>query len=525
MKLKVTLGIAMLFIKATIFAQSIEYTNIFKFKSRNSGAIVENNNVSGYYTFHATEKVDRKNMAYSINFLDNNLNKATDFEIVRDKKSYLVDAVYNQNSFMLCFYQKKTLEFVTYDRSGKQLGSHMIEDIPKTELANIVKSMQSEDNENSSIFPIGNQGFVRSTFTKNDRDGYEIQAYNNDMSSKWIFGSNPESELLEYSDILYSSENYVGITVIKRKTKLTKKFDTDFILIDAKTGKVLCNTPMRDVTDGELSLLNIFVDDSNGETFLTGEYYLPKDEVMKDKSIGMYVKKVRTDGSEIIFKKFAWGKEIANFKQVNLSDDDKDKDKGTNQIWFHKFVKGKNGHIYAIGEQYRKQASAAGIAMNVLNGGGGSGVSNIEIKIANLVLVDFDENMEMVDYKIIPKKTRRVMLAEDYGLTSPQALATWLVAGGWFDYDFMSYDNVKDQFQMVYRDADRKEEKDSKGKSDVMIGVISIDKTGNKTTNRIPVNTDARYIWYRPAKAGYILIGEYYRKDKRVTYRLEKLSN
>jgi hypothetical protein len=525
MKLQSTFITAILFATASVFAQTIEYKDIYKFNKRGSGAIIESNNVVGYYSFHAIEKVDRKNIAYSVNFLDNNLNKATDFEVVRDKKSYLVDAVYNQNSFMLCFLQKKSLEFVTYDKSGKQLGSHMIEDIPRMELYNIQLAMKNDENENSSVFPLGNQGFVRSTFTKNDRDGYEIQAYNNDMSSKWIYGSNPESDLLEYSDILYCSENYIGITVIKKKTMMTKKFDTDFILLDAKTGKELCNVPMRDVTDGELSLLNIFVDDAKAEVLLTGEYYMPKDEVMKDKSIGMYVKRVRTDGSDIVFKKFAWGKEIANFKQQNLSEDDKDKDKGTNQIWFHKFVYGKNGHLYAVGEQYRKQASAAGIAMNVLNGGGGSGASNVEIKVGNMILVDFDANMEMIDYKIIPKKTRRVMLPEGYGLTSPQSLAAFLVGYGHFDYDFTSYDAAKDQFQMVYSDADRKEEKESKEKSDVMIGVIGIDKAGVKTTSRIPINTDARYIWYRPAKAGYILIGEYYRKDRRVVMRLEKLAN
>jgi len=256
---------------------------------------------------------------------------------------------------------------------------------------------------------------------------------------------------------------------------------------------------------------------------LTGEYYKPGDNVLKDKSLGLYIREIESNGSDVNFKKFAWAREIAKFKQEAMSDDEKEKDKGTNRIWFHKFIKSANGNIFAIGEQYRKQVSATGVALNVLSGGGGSGASNIEIKVTNMLVVEFDANLELTDYKIIPKKPTRVMLPEGYGVVSTQLIASYLATTGNFDYQFTSQDPKKDSYQIIYTDGNRKEE-GSKEKADIMIGAIKINK-GEKATSRFPINSDATRLWYSPAKPGYIVVGEYWKKEKKVKLHLEKISD
>jgi hypothetical protein len=517
MNIRFTLTLVLLSVLNMSQAQTIEYSNVFKFRSRNSGAILENNSIAGYYNFYAVEKVDKKNMAYWVNFYDNNLNKATEFEITRDKKSYLIETVYNQEAFMMMFYQKKTLEFVTYDRNGKKLGSKMLEDLPNMELARLNQAASSEDIENTTVFPIGKSGFVRSTFTKDGKYGYELEAYDNKMGTMWTYASPPKSDMVELCDILYCTDKFIGLSVVKKKSAMSSKVEYYFVMLDAKTGKEFYNIPVEDEKNAKMSLLNCFIDD-NGQAALVGEFYLPNDEVFKDKSQGLYIRTLALDGSDLIIKKCSWARDIANLKKDILTAEEKEKDKGTNQVWFHKIIKGANGHIYCIGEQYRKQISAGGVAMKALSGGGASAM---EIKVTNMLVVEFDAKLELVDYEMVAKKTTRVMLPEGYGLASPQMLAAYLVSTGGFDYQFTSADSKADRYQVVYTDCNRSEEK-SKEKADIMIGVIDIDKTDKKMA-RLPINSEARYVWYRPAKPGYILVGEYFKKEKKIVMHLEKI--
>jgi len=74
----------------------------------------------------------------------------------------------------------------------------------------------------------------------------------------------------------------------------------------------------------------------------------------------------------------------------------------------------------------------------------------------------------------------------------------------------------------VYVDANRKEEKGAK-KSDKMIGVISI-KQSKIETSRTPLNFESNYYWVQPAKPGYISVGEYDKKQKKIDLRLETIS-
>ena len=57
----------------------------------------------------------------------------------------------------------------------------------------------------------------------------------------------------------------------------------------------------------------------------------------------------------------------------------------------------------------------------------------------------------------------------------------------------------------------------------MMIGVMTINK-GEKVATRVPINSEVNNFWLQPAKAGYISVSEYYKKEKKVHMRLEQLS-
>ena len=136
---------------------------------------------------------------------------------------------------------------------------------------------------------------------------------------------------------------------------------------------------------------------------------------------------------------------------------------------------------------------------------------------------ELNEKKELVDFKIVPKRSTSVILPQGMGLVSTSVLGYYLKSLGSFDYSFTSNNVEKDVFDIVYIDANRKESKDSKTKSDLMIGLLSI-RNGKLTENRIPINCESKSFWLQPAKPGFISVSEYFRKEKKIEMRLEQLS-
>src|SRR5690606_21617088 len=143
----------------------------------------------------------------------------------------------------------------------------------------------------------------RTTFVKGKKIGFQLEGYSNSSKSLWVYSSPEESKLLETVDVLSTGENYVSLLVVKKKNRFAKKFDTFYVLLDAKTGKELYNFQMQDNNQEELSILNAFIDDKTGKAIVVGEYYAPGDEVMTSKSLGLYVREVEKDGTYGNFKK------------------------------------------------------------------------------------------------------------------------------------------------------------------------------------------------------------------------------
>src|SRR4026209_2703308 len=62
---------------------------------RNSGAIMENNQIKGYFFLYQSDKIDRNTNEYTLQILDQNLNKVKDIKFEDSKKLNLLEAAYN----------------------------------------------------------------------------------------------------------------------------------------------------------------------------------------------------------------------------------------------------------------------------------------------------------------------------------------------------------------------------------------------------------------------------------------------
>jgi hypothetical protein len=360
--------------------------------------------------------------------------------------------------------------------------------------------------ENVSIFPMGNTGFVRNTFVKNDKVGYEIVAYDNESKEMWKFATDVNSKLVETAEIVDVSEDITTVTVSKKKNNMTKEYDMYCLILDSKTGKKIREFQLGSDAEGRKSLLKSFIDPANERIVIVGEFYKPKDDYLKDRSQGIFIMELDNSGEETAYKQFAWKGDIDKFKNENIDEEDRKEADKPFGIFFHDIVLAKNGHVFLIGEQFRKQVSAAGA---------------FEVRIANMVVIELDQNKEIVDFDIVQKRKTSVNIPGGATM-STATMGAYIKSLGYFDYSFTSRNTDKDEFDVVFVDANRREEKGSKN-SDLMLGVISI-RGGAKTTERIPINTTTWFWWIQPAKPGYVAVGEYFRKEKKIEFRMESLS-
>lgn len=523
-KIKLTIATLLLsFTAINVNAQEASVTNVLNLRSvRDAGEIMQEKKLVGYYVFYLKEKVDKKNNAYEIEVFDDNYNSTKKFEIIRPKNSILIQMVYNGEAFMLHFFDSKIgYEFATFDRSGKMTGSHKVDkkEISKYDLAAIQQNLSTQS-ETISIFPNGTKGFVRTTLMDNKKPGYEVAAYDNNAKKIWSYKSKVDSPIMEMCTINEINSGILSATVMKKKNALTMKDAQMFcLLLNAETGKLISELELGNEAEGYRSVLKSAVNPEDGSIFLLGEFYKPNDDIFKDKSLGLYLQELDLSGSEKSMKQYKWKGDIDKFK-LALDPDDKKGDKPF-YAYFHDVILAKNGHTFVIGEQFKKQISAGGLAVNALNGGGGA--SAMEIRVGNMIVLEFDAKKSLVNFETIEKKPTSVLLPQGMGMYGSVLIGHYIKVTGGFDYSFTSKNKEDDHYEVVYMDADRKEEKGSKGKADIMIGVISI-KNGKQSESRVPINCDSKTWWVQPAKPGYISVSEYLRKEKKIQMRLEQLT-
>ena len=512
------LALVILFATST-FAQKKIFEDVKGFELRNVGNIMDKETLLGYYFFYKKDKVDRKTEAFEITLMDNNLNVMKSFDVQRPKDSRLVETSFNGTSFVMVYFHKKELEFVTYDKAGKKLGSKLYEDLPSYQRAAFIAS-ETTGQDVKSFYVMDSTSYLRYTPVKNKKMGYELEAFSNSMKTLWKGGSSSSSEQTEIADIQYTSQKYIASIIGRTKKKDMESF---YQILDAKTGKKIFETPMKE-NGSELSALNIFVDEARERSIILGEYYAPGQEIANSKSMGLYAMYIDMEGNKSGYKKYSWKGDLAKI----MDDIDEDnKSKTHPSIFFHKVYRSKTGKAIAIGEQYKRVASASGIANMALAGlgGGTSNQSTTDFKVMNMIVLEFDSSNNITNSFSAKKKSHNIAMPMGFEFYPLAMVANIMNYWGAFDFEFASVDKARDRVYAVYKDFNRKED-DSKGseKSDVMLGVVSYEG-GKSKADRVPINTDAKYIWIAPAKPGYITIGEYFKKEKKVSYRLEKISN
>ncbi len=518
MKKILTLITCALMLTTTGIAQGkLSIENVRSMYIRNSGEIMDGDELKGYFTFYISDKKDSKTNEYTVQIMDNNLNKIKDIKFDDDKYVEILESSYNGESIMFLFYNKKekTLEYRAYGFDGKQLSTYTKELNNRSKmLLESTYGQKSDDGQNEALFSVGNQGYVTIFPVKEGKYyTYEVNFFFTDRRKQWSYeGAEEQEDKWASAMYLGSTDSLVIFEVIKQK-KLMGGTPHSWVLgLNIFTGKKVFEMS-TEASDYKFFPMNISAIRGSSDFLLMGTYYEPDGKVMKDASLGLAAWTFNTSGKVMTKKYNSWDREIGKFVPANK----KGRIDDLGYVFFHKILQMDDGNFFAIGEGYKKVASGLGIATAILNRGSGS-VATAKLKITDLVTFKFNDKFEIKDAKIYEKNSNSQEMQSGAEFSSPHTMAIMAKAWGYFDYDFTQTNKEHSRFSVCY--SDYVKSSDFKGKT---FNSITYNE-GKVSTDKIELSSKAKWLRVFPAKTGSVMIMEYYKKEKKLDMHLEKLN-
>ena len=500
----------------SIAQNKLSIDKVYSVTLKNSGTIVENKQIKGYYFFYQSDKIDRKTNEYTLQIVDENLNKLKDIKFTDSKNIALLESSFNESSIVFLFYDddQNTLEYRLYGMDGKQsyTYSKILDKKSEKYFKQQLAMTDKEDSENQNIFDIPGRGFVSVTSLREDKKyTYDVNFYASGKRKTWTF--NPvENGKYTTAQFLGANDSIAVIEVLAKEKLMSKEIESTLLGINLENGKKVFEVRTQDGSN-QLYPMNIStVSGNNSEFLLIGPYYVGNDRVIRDKSDGLGIWLMNNQGKIQRSKYVSWNKDLSKFLKV----DQKGRIDELGYVYFHKLIQTGDGKIFAVGEGYKKVADGLGIALNVLSGSYSAGVT--KLKITDMLMLELSNNFDLEDAKIYEKNNNNFSLGTASDFSTPHTLALAAKAFGAFDYNFTQMGTDNASFTSTYTDYERS--KDYKGLTFHSISYYA----GKLTTDKINLKTNASKMVILPAKPGSVLLIEYFKKEKRLDLRMEKLN-
>ncbi|MDI9309177.1 MAG: hypothetical protein QM535_03080 [Limnohabitans sp.] len=501
-------GILAIVLSLNSYGQSTKITGINNFALRNSGAIFDKNkDVDGYFFYYVVDRLKKGENEFAIQILDKNLNEVAKKTYVDNKYTFLMKSSFNNQAMMFAManFKEREINLLTFDKQANQKETIKIP-LEKKEIQYLQLMQQTGDF--NVLFPVENKGFLFNKFEDNKKIGYSLKYYPTDGGKSWEFNSPEDSkELLSINPIEVNDKVVVALEMSKPGL-LSRKITLRTKVIDVNTGKLLFEKEYSKSKKPRL-INNAFLDNNNN-VVLMGEYFKEGDNIFDDKSLGLFTEVIDNSGKTTNESFTSWDKDVSKiFKTEKGFIEDK------GYVFFHNIVRTQTNEYYAIGEFYKRTASAGGIATMVLSGGRGGNLT--QLTITNSVFFKFNSDFKLVGIKEFEKGKSRAPSLTDFG--SPQLNAHALKAFGAFDYEYTQIDKTRDRFYTCFIDYER-----LKGEKNKNAFKTVIYSDNELTEDKIYLETDSKDFRTLPAKTGNVLLLEYDKKKKEISLHLEKLN-
>lgn len=497
-------------------AQEVVIENIREFTKGNSGVIRNGTQVKGYFFFYQVEKADKKNRVYEILVLDENLKETANQKITEPKTVGLLEATYNDNVILFKFYDSKAKKVIHRNMTTTgTLGDKVMRAATKQEIADYNFRINSDKTASAELTAAGKEMFVDVSKSKVGKFiGYSIAGISNNAETVWTYAP---TTLTVHEDVsvLYADDKTALFLISSLKKGSTTDYKFSVLCLDVKSGEKKFLNKLQN-SQYNMMAHNAHIDYEKSQIVLIGEYYDAKEKAGKSASDGVFVNVMDLNGGEVSESYIDWIKDVS----PSLEEEDK-KELKKIFIYFHNIVRLSNGNVMAIGEQYKKQVSKAGVAMNVLMGSNNTNVSMAEMWVGKFLLLTINSEYKLEAVKILDKKPNSMLMDESWTYVNQHRLAQYMAATGEFDFRFSLPNEDASLLSIGYVDREKIE---GKGRARRIFHNEVYDvKTNTYTHAKMLLETEGLNIYALPNKVDRVLIYEFFRKAKQIKLHLEEI--
>ncbi|HEY2348322.1 MAG TPA: DUF6770 family protein, partial [Puia sp.] len=422
--------LASFFAKEADAQDKLSFDKVYTVYLRNSGTITQQGQIKGYFFLYQSDKVDKHTNEYTLQILDENLNKVSSIKFEDSKTLSLLESAYDGTSISFLFknVESNTLDMKIYTLDGKlkytysRLFDKQTEDLMKQYAA-----MHTDQGTNKNVFDIRGSGYASVLPL---RDGshrsYEVDFYSSQSKKQWTYTPMDE-EKYAFAEYLGSTDSLVIIEVMKKNRALSGQVTSHLVGLNFITRK-----KVFEIEEGREQYKIVPANVSslpNGNMLVMGSYYNKNESIVKDYGLGIAMYELSTDG-KVINKTFnSWDGDFSRF--LHTGSNGKIDDVG--YLYVHRMIRTPDNNLFVVCEGYKKQASAGGIALSVL-AGAPSGAT--KVVVTDLVIMQFDPAYQITGATVYTKTHNTAFGGPASDYNSQHALAAVIKALGGFDYEF-----------------------------------------------------------------------------------------
>jgi hypothetical protein len=367
---------------------------------------------------------------------------------------------------------------------------------------------------NKNVFDLGDNGYVSVLPMRDGKQRtYEVDYYSSETKKQWTYVPQDDEEKYAFAEYLGCTDSLIILEVMKKNHAMSGAVSSHLVGINFVTKKKQFDI---DGVNEQYTLVPSGVEpmEGTGNLMIVGSFFDKSDNIMKDFSKGLAVYEMTTSGKVLTKTYNTWAGDFARYLPTN----NKGKIDNVGYLYIHKVIRTPDHKLFIVGEGYKRQADAVGIgltALSVLGGGGSAGVT--KIVITDLVIMEFNDKYKVTNATIFDKTKNTALTGSASDYNSQHLIANYLKMIGAFDYDFTTGEADNSNFAVCYSDWERSSSYHGQTFN-------AIHYNGKKfSTDKIELKSKASFLRVFPAKSGSIMILEYFKKDKRLDFRLEKL--
>jgi hypothetical protein len=508
-----------LIVQVTYAQDKLTIDKVYSTYLRNSGTIMENNQIKGYFFLYQSDKIDRNTNEYILKILDQHLNPVREIKFEDSKKVYMLEAAYNGGSLAFLFQNgdTKTLDMKIYDLDGKLKYTYSREYDKKTnDLMATYQTVHSDEGTNQNVFNMNDDGYVSVLPLREGKQRtYEVDFYSSNEKKQWSYVPTDNAEKFASAEYLGSTDSLIILQELKRKSGTSQKLTASLVGINVYSRKKAFEIEQEESDEYKFFPNSVSSLKEKGAFLVMGTFFDQNANIAKDASRGLGIYEITTKGKIVSRTYNTWAGDFAKYLPTNA----KGKVDKIGFLYIHKMIQSPDGKLYVVGEGYKRTASAGGIALTALGALGGAYRTGqtTQIVITDMVMMEFNDKFKVTNATIFDKTNNTVQPLGGADFISQHALALQLKSDGAFDYEFTTFEPDNSNFTVCYSDWVRSGE--YKGKT-----FNTIRYNGDKyVTDKIQLKSSAKKTKIFPAKAGSIMIMEYYKKEKKIDLRLEKI--